>query len=168
MIDAANLIAAARQLNTGRDGAPPDREAVRRAVSTAYYALFHALVKDATERFIGANNTSAAFETIYRGFNHGDINRVFAAVDKQVLGGAYKKRLRRDAVSQEIREVATVFVALQEYRHLADYSPFFQVGQLEATGMIDLADAAIETLANADRQEKADLFAIMLAGTRAT
>ena len=40
-----NLINAGRSLlNPQRDGNPPTEEHIRRAISSAYYALFHALV----------------------------------------------------------------------------------------------------------------------------
>ena len=165
MIDAAELVAVARRLNAGH---PPSGESVRRAVSTAYYALFHALVGDAAERFVGAAPTSVAFEVIYRGFNHADINRVFVAVDKPTLSDAYKRRLRRQAASRPIRDFAETFIATQELRHLADYNPLIDIAQSEAADLIDGVGAALPNLANADPQEKADLFAIMLAGMRAT
>jgi len=168
MIDATKLLEAAKQLNNGRNGNPPDVEAIRRAVSTAYYALFHALLKEGAERFVGPNNTSAAFETIYRGFDHSQINRVFIAIDKQTLSDSYKRRLRRSAVSQDIRDFAAIFVPLQELRHLADYSPLTQISQSEAADLIDEAESALQILTSADPNEKADLLALMLAGTRAT
>jgi uncharacterized protein (UPF0332 family) len=168
VIDPSKLVATARILNSDQGSRPPETEAIRRAVSTAYYALFHKVLQEGAERFVGSNDTSVAFETIYRGFDHSQINRVFVAIDKQSLSDAYKKRLRRTAVSQDIRDFAAVFVPMQELRHLADYSPLMQISQAEATQLIDNVEAALQTFSNADPAEKADLLALMLVGTRAS
>lgn len=90
MIDPAKMIVVARQPDSGIAGRPPVGEAVRRAVSGAYYAFFHTLLKEGAERFVGVGNMSVAFETIYRGFDHAKINKIFVAIDQQTLSDTYK------------------------------------------------------------------------------
>ncbi len=162
MIDPDNLVAVARHLNANHEEAPPSAESRRRAVSTAYYALFHALLGEAAGRFVGANVTSAAFEIIYRGFDHGQMKRVLEAIDRDVLSAAYKERLRRSTVSQDIRDFAAVFVPLQELRHLADYKPLLDISQSDVADLIDEVASALQSLRRADVDEKADLLAMML------
>ncbi|WP_158806890.1 hypothetical protein [Beijerinckia sp. L45] len=166
MIDPHELIGVARLLNADRGPQPPSSEAIRRAVSTAYYALFHAMLKEAAERFVGASDSSVAYEVIYRGFEHGQMSRVFKDLEKTTLSEANKKRLRRSEVTREIRDFAAVFVSMQQWRYLADYSPRFSILQKEAADLIDEAEAALHTLAKADADEKADLLAIMLVKAR--
>ena len=47
------FLALARSLSAGSDGLRPNDAELRRAVSTAYYALFHKVVHTAADRFMG-------------------------------------------------------------------------------------------------------------------
>ncbi len=90
------------------------------------------------------------------------MKRVLEAVDRDVLAATYKKRLRRSAVSQDIRDFAAVFVPLQELRHLADYSPLLEISQSDVADLIDEVASALQSLNKADVGEKTDLLAMML------
>jgi hypothetical protein len=48
------------------EGANPSQASLRRAVSTAYYALFHLLIEDAAKRWSGSPEAQTGME---RGFN---------------------------------------------------------------------------------------------------
>ena len=50
------------------EGVNPTQAALRRAVSTAYYALFHLLIEDAAQRWQGSPAASTGLE---RSFQHG-------------------------------------------------------------------------------------------------
>jgi len=50
------------------EGLNPSQASLRRAVSTAYYALFHLLIEEAASRWSG---TPEARTGIERGFQHG-------------------------------------------------------------------------------------------------
>ena len=52
MID--GLVGTARRLATSGAKGKPRQSDLRRAISTAYYALFHALAKDGADLFVGA------------------------------------------------------------------------------------------------------------------
>ena len=68
MPDPAELLGVAKLLSvTGP--APPTDAQLRRAASTAYYAVFHAVLRAAADRFMGAGQASAPGDAIlYRGF----------------------------------------------------------------------------------------------------
>ncbi len=87
---------------------------LRRAVSTAYYALFHLLVSEATLNWSRDSSRNA----LGRMFDHGLMKRVSSR-------GADAKRTPfagedQSAVSS-LRFVAEAFVQLQDQRHIADY-----------------------------------------------
>ena len=67
--------------------APPTQARLRRAVSTAYYAMFHCLAASAADLFIGTVR-NPAWHRIYRALEHGRTERVSArAGDAGVPGG---------------------------------------------------------------------------------
>jgi hypothetical protein len=64
---AQDLLQQAEHLAT-YEGSSPSQASLRRAVSTAYYALFHLLVEDAALLWTGSPEARTAVE---RGFQHG-------------------------------------------------------------------------------------------------
>lgn len=118
----------------------------RRAVSTAYYALFHALAKVCTETLLpDARRSSAEYAKIYRALDH--------ATTKNAFG---KSPLKDDP---KINEVGEAFVALQSERHRADYLPpeasLFALSECQR--LIGLAEQAIETLEALDNDQRRTL-----------
>jgi|SRR5579862_5791010 hypothetical protein len=95
--------------------APFNQASLRRAVSAAYYAVFHFLVAEATSNW----NNAALRTALGRAFDHGVMktasNRLlnkedfpFAGEDPQVVA--------------TLRLVARTFSQLQQDRHFADYN----------------------------------------------
>ncbi len=87
---------------------------LRRAVSTAYYAMFHSLARIAADRLVRQGSASSHANTwnhVYRSLQHGHAER-------QCLKGATLA-----AYPAETRRFAAWFAKLQEQRHQADYDP---------------------------------------------
>ena len=114
MINSADLIAAARDLAEAGDRGRPRQANLRRAVSTAYYAMFHCLAVCCADMLVGgvgAERSEPAWRQVYRALEH----------------GAARQRCNRTAIIQkfpvEIREFADRFAGMQQRRHRADYDP---------------------------------------------
>ena len=147
-----NLINAGRSLlNPQRDGNPPTDEHIRRAISSAYYALFHALAASNADVLIGPpqdRKTAEAWTRVYRSLNHGPA--------KQVL------RRHRQEFSLGSQIFADTFSDLQNQRHSADYDPnaVFTVNQ--PTIWLAEAEVAIIDYLQVDRSELAYIAALTL------
>lgn len=90
---------------------PRSGAAKRRAVSSAYYAAFHALMwLCASEMLPDGDTESAEFERVYRGIDHGPMKNAFQT------NGPLKQTII-------LREIGTDLIQLQEARMIADYSP---------------------------------------------
>ena len=89
--------------------APPTQARLRRAVSTAYYAMFHCLAAAAADLFIGTVRSSA-WHRIYRALEHG-----------RARGACQQGQVMRE-FPEEIRDFARAFVVLQKARQQADYA----------------------------------------------
>jgi hypothetical protein len=79
---ASDLLEQAQHLSR-RERRRPRQASLRRAISTAYYALFHLLIDDATSTLVSRAELRARFA---RAFDHGDMkNASRAFVNPQSL-----------------------------------------------------------------------------------
>lgn len=132
-----NLIDVARHLTT-MPGAPGQRQAaLRRAVSTAYYALFHQLCFLVADELVGWAKTDQ-IPPIYRMLDHGPVGRVLSSHEARGLG-------------EEVAELGSIFSDLQALRRDADYSQPGRLGyearllsKREALTFITQAERAIQ------------------------
>lgn len=83
----------------------------RRAVSTAYYAVFHALARLCADELLGSD--SAARETE-------DYERVYRALEHKSMKAVFESKLKD---IRAFREIGDRVVSLQSKRHDADYRP---------------------------------------------
>ena len=167
MPDAADLLATALLLSAGATN-PPSEAQLRRAVSTAYYAVFHKVVQAGAERLIGSGSQgTAGYGLIYRSFNHGRLKSVCESLSVARLSKTLQQQLGRTAVSLEMRGFAAAFATLQEARHFADYDPSIRFILSDATDFVEEAGAAMAIFDAITPGEKADILAQMLANPRA-
>ncbi|KQP41429.1 hypothetical protein ASF49_16775 [Methylobacterium sp. Leaf104] len=132
-------------------------------MSTAYYALFHALLRRAADEFAGSGHRDAAhYALLYRAFTHGRMKQVCEEIDKPNLRAGYREKLQRTAVSVPIRYLATAFVELQEARHQADYDPQATMSDADAQRACGLAAFGMTMLAGADPAELRDVLSLMM------
>ena len=74
MIDPNELIATCHKLVPQSTDSPPSEADMRRAISAAYYALFHTLAASNAELIAGQPQSSVsayAWERVYRRLDHG-------------------------------------------------------------------------------------------------
>ena len=135
-----SLLRQARHLAT-RDPATLDQASLRRAVSTAYYALFHRLVRDASALLAGGDPTLELL--LARAFVHAEMKNVCALFlsrgPRPVIVASLYPTLD---VPGELERVATAFVALQGARHDADYGNDRDFSSTEALGEVERSEEA--------------------------
>jgi hypothetical protein len=104
----------------GASDSSADEAALRRAISTAYYGLFHAVCRLCAETLVGGHGLSGGyretFTPMYRSVEHDTAKKFFDKCRKQSKDGS-------TPLGPTVRRFAEVFVKLQEERHVADYSP---------------------------------------------
>lgn len=133
-----HLLEQARHLGS-RERTRPRQASLRRAVSTAYYALFHLLIREAV-RQIGPNLSDDHFNRIYRWFDHGTMYQVAKEFRQKVVRIRNSKEVLIQSNIGAIQFVAELFVDLQEMRHAADYDPgavFQRAEVLQKIGWIE-------------------------------
>jgi hypothetical protein len=120
----------------------PRQASLRRAVSTAYYALFHLLTSEAADRMTrGGQDRVALRATLRRAFTHSDMKQACDEMTK-LNGGRFVTSLNGNVVPQSLSDVADAFSQLQQARHEADYDLSRAFTRRETNDLIDLADKA--------------------------
>ena len=130
-----------------RRGRPRQAE-LRRAVSAAYYALFHTLAGTCANLLVGGRSstrTKYAWRQMYRAPDHGQVKRRF--VERRP-----KRVLAR--FPQEVQDFADQFVRMQRLRHLADYDPFERFSRYAVSQYIDETKAAIAEFEQVHRNDR--------------
>ena len=89
----------------------PRRADLCRAVSTAYYALFHCLARTCADGLAGSSGSvnRSMWRQVYRALEHGQARKRCENVPP--------------FFPDEVRDFGQTFAELQSKRHLADYDP---------------------------------------------
>lgn len=129
------------QIGTGY----PRQATINRTVSTAYYALFHALARECVARTVGSPRSPRYWQIvtpIHRSLDHGSARKVF-------------DRLIKDPTSSDtLKAVGEAFLNLQSARIAADYNPSSRCTRREAQDFIVQARAAIDALRTVPKEER--------------
>ena len=143
------MISTARKLANASPLKPRQAD-LKRAISTAYYALFHAIAKDAANLLVGvgAARPQEAWVQVYRALQHGAAKTACEGVRNLNFPTAMKR-------------CADAFVTLQQKRHDADYDPTRRGLRTDAVAAIVMAEAAIVCLRSSPKPERR-AFAVFL------
>ncbi len=135
-----DLLALARQMVDRNPGAPVEAE-LRRAVSTAYYALFHLLINEASDRLV---SVAAIRPRVARTFDHNIMKKVCQEyADATDIGaGQYQIRVGGIVIPTALFTIACTFVALQEARIQADYNLGGAIPHAQAAADVGRVEAA--------------------------
>ena len=134
----------------------PKQASLRRAVSTAYYALFHLLVEDATKRWSGHKNSRIG---LARAFEHASMERASRAFQKSSWEGFDGKNV---IIPQDLRKIALAFTNLQAERHRADYNYAARLTRIDVQARVSQVKSAFEQWATVRKHPAADYYLIAL------
>jgi hypothetical protein len=128
-----------------RETRKPKQASLRRAVSAAYYALFHLLVADGAKRLSPPTPAGLSL-LIQRTFNHGEMRNVcknFAEGHSAAINGkrpgqppVATRKLIVLPLDPRLFNVIKVFINLQEARNEADYELAGQWNRMDVLELI--------------------------------
>jgi uncharacterized protein (UPF0332 family) len=148
----------------------PTTVARRRAVSSAYYALFHGLVAAAVSRTIGEDaDRELDRHTVSRWYNHGDIRTVSLWAIRLSRGESVPTGVATllGNPPPDLIELARAFIQLHEARHEADYDHTATVSEADARAAIGTANDALARLpVLAEDRAYRNYLALLLGGPR--
>jgi hypothetical protein len=155
MAIAEDLLALAGRLAHPAPG-EPEQSSFRRAISTAYYALFHLLVQDAVQIWSSSASAQLALE---RRFEH----RVMKDVSLAVAQGSWKGWATPTIpIPAELRSVDGALVNLQRVRHQADYDNAELWGSSDVGAVIADTHDAFDNWAKIRSQPAANEYLLSL------
>ncbi|UWQ41759.1 hypothetical protein K3718_01325 [Leisingera aquaemixtae] len=138
-----SLIQTAKKL-LDEDHADISQADLRRAISTAYFAAFHALARVSADSLVGddhASRPNRAWVEVYRGLSHGS--------SKDACSKA-----KSIGFPEEIEGFADIFVQLQYARKRVDYDPTCRPTKSEALQWVAIAEVSINRLLAANANSK--------------
>lgn len=146
LLDIASHLA---QLEKGK----PRQTSLRRAVSSAYYALFHALARLCADRLVGFSKPWDVYAPIYRSLDHGRAKDVFKRISSHRGSG--------------VAIIGQIFILLQERRHTADYDPSpFPFGRAETLDLVEQSKQAVEQISKLSDEDRLFVATQLVARTR--
>ncbi|MYC34957.1 MAG: hypothetical protein F4X64_17515 [Chloroflexi bacterium] len=155
-----DLIALARALVDGviiGNTISPTQTELRRAVSCAYYAMFHTLALSNANTLIGASPADQqrwAWQQTYRAADHRPTRN---KLSRASLGGRFLTA---------IDDFGEVFVAAQQARHSADYDPHSEFSVTEVTSLISRVESVIANFNQTPDDIRRDLAIHILTNVR--
>ena len=137
LFDAARMLAGAPGAGIPSRPGRPRQAMLRRAISTAYYAIFHALCQSNADTLVGDAATASNAELWVR---------TYRALDHRPA----KDRLNSytSAGAPALSNFASRFSNLQSQRHDADYNPRRMFLRSQVIAIIDQAEAETQAFYN--------------------
>lgn len=117
---------------------PPTQLTLRRAVSAAYYAVFHLLIAEATANWTNQPLRAALGRAYDHGIMRSASNRILNTRDFSFNG-------ENPTSVDRLRFVARAFSQLQEDRHFADYNLTKDLDLTDALTQVRVAEKIFNT-----------------------
>ena len=133
MAFAEDLLEQARHL-ARREKKRPKQASLRRAVSTAYYSLFHLLIAEAVANWRRSDQRAA----LARVFEHRKMKSASDAAVRSPASG------QNPSVVADLQMVANAFIQLQQDRYKADYDNSQKWSRTQTLAQINLATEAFK------------------------
>ena len=123
----------------------PRQASLRRAISAAYYALFHLLVADAAKTIATGADLEGVRHLTSRAFAHVEMKEASKPFAVGTLPAHLDFALGSPQVPRDLQSVADAFLELQQARHEADYDTSRSFTRQEAVTLIEQAESAMES-----------------------
>jgi uncharacterized protein (UPF0332 family) len=152
-----DLIKTARELVAANKGKRPRQSNLNRAISTAYYALFHTLARSCADMLVGTIGTKRsehAWVQVYRAVNHRKVK------------DRCKNLTVMQRFPQSIQDFANWLVTMQAKRHDADYNPEHKAFKSAVMADINAVEAAIAAFHATDTKDRRAFAVWMLVEER--
>lgn len=153
---------------------------LRRAVSAAYYAVFHRLISDAVAGMVGVGpnvpslrpdnlRTLRLDHEMARWFTHTQMKKASKWITSPSTAPKPIQALltpgRGDTfISADLHRVASYFVDLQTARHQADYDPAYQPTRITAGQHVEKARDAFDLCNGLSTEPMYRLYLLLLLG----
>jgi uncharacterized protein (UPF0332 family) len=143
-----------------REPKRPKQASLRRAVSTAYYALFHLLITETARNWSRPNER----HTLARMFEHTLMGKVCAAKRDELNAyfNTHPPIGPQQDVSRHLRIVAETLAQMLQHRHIADYDSSVKWTRTDANEKVESVEAAFTSWRAIRKEHAAQNFLVTL------
>lgn len=140
---------------------------LKRAISTAYYALFHSVLRAVADEFVGAKQRNTArYALVYRSIEHRVLRELAVEARKQQASNRYAPYVPEGGFEPGLVEFSKAAKELREKRHAADYDPLARFSASDAEKAIATARDAMRLFRGAGEEQRKMYLALLLCPPR--
>lgn len=162
-INPDHLLEQAQRLIAPLSAGAPRQVDLRRAISAAYYGVFHAVLAAGADEFVGKTKKSTIqYTLVYRSVAHGALRSICENATKPKLPDKYARYVQSRGFDSNIQRFAAAVLELQERRHAADYDPSIRFKMSDALVAISTARSAVDNFNTAPAENKAAFLTLLL------
>lgn len=167
IVNGEHLFTQAERLIASPRAGPPRQADLRRAVSAAYYGVFHVVLTALADEFVGAmHRRTSRYALVYRGIEHRALRALCKEARKPRPAQLYDPFFPPGGFDADIRAFAGIVVELQERRHAADYDPLIRIEVSDARLAIEAARGAVRRFRRADAAQRKTFLTLLLCPPR--
>jgi uncharacterized protein (UPF0332 family) len=158
-----HLLEQADRLAARGHAGQPRQADLRRAVSTAYYAVFHAVAAAAADQYVGVTKRSTSqYTLVYRSVDHRVLRDLCASITKRQVPQKLARHVPATGFGPDMESFATNALELQRMRHEADYDPSIRIKTSDAVLAVSSARSALIHLTQASAPSREAFFSLLL------
>jgi hypothetical protein len=136
---------------------------LRRAISGAYYGLFHGLLSAAADEFVGSTKrTSIEYGLAYRSVDHRTLRDLSVELAKPSLSAKYRRYEPEGGFGPDLQALASIVIELQLSRHGADYDPGVHLKRSDALLAVNTARIGLQRFDRCSGARRTAFLALLL------
>lgn len=163
ILNADHLFEQADKLASSSAVGRPRQVDLRRAISAAYYGLFHFCLAAVADEFVGVTRrTSRRYELVYRSIDHRTFRDVCEEAVKPTPKAAFQPYFPANGLGGDIQAFSFAGIELQRLRHSADYAPLPRFGTADSKEAIKLARDAVRRFDAAPEENRKTFLTLLL------
>jgi hypothetical protein len=136
---------------------------LRRAISDAYYGIFHATLAAAADQFVGVSRRSTnRYVLVYRSISHGAVYELCSEVRKPALPRSLVRHSPPGGFGLNLRGYADGVLELQARRLSADYDPLMRYRRADVVAAVIAEQSALARFKNATDAEREAFLALLV------
>ena len=162
-----HLFDQADRLTTPPAGGAPRQADLRRSISSVYYGIFHAVLTEAADDFVGRTKRhTLRYALLYRSINHRTLRAICEELAKTNLPDKYRRFEPRGGFGPDLKALAAAVIELQEKRHSADYDPHYRASLSDAVLAVKAGRTALVRFRSANRTKRKAFLSLIVFSPR--
>jgi hypothetical protein len=162
-----HLFEQADRLGASALAGPPRQADLRRAISAAYYGLFHFCLAAAADELVGASQRATSrYALVYRSIDHKALKDLCVEASKPTPAAKYRPYFPSGGFGPAIKAFSTAAIELQEKRHLADYNPLPRFRTSDASLAVSTARSAVRRFQTAEEDHRKAFLTLLVCPPR--